>query len=369
MSETRVLVVGAGLAGLAAARTLAHSGFWVEVVERQPSWDDAGTGIYLPGNASRALGALGLEEAVSERAVVIPRQRVSDDRGRLLVEVDLAELWDGVGPCVALARADLHAVLLDGAHEAPLRMGADVGGLREQNGKVSVEFGDGTAGEYDLVIGADGIRSTVRRLAFGDAATAQPVGQVGWRFVTGCPPEVRTWWVMLGHRTAFLMIPIGDGRAYCYCDVVSPSGVDRHHDLDQLFSGYAPPVPELLGSVAPEFVHRSTIEVVALDSWVRGRVVLVGDAAHATSPNMAEGAAMALEDGLVLAECLLRHEGIPAALSEFEARRRPRTEWVRSQTHRRDRTRYLPTVVRNMVLRAFGRRIFSSNYRPLLDEA
>jgi 2-polyprenyl-6-methoxyphenol hydroxylase-like FAD-dependent oxidoreductase len=153
-----------------------------------------------------------------------------------------------------------------------------------------------------------------------------------------------------------------------HCDVVSPSGGDRHHDFDQLFSSYAPPVPELLGSIAPELVHRSTIEEVALDSWVHGRVVLVGDAAHATSPNMAEGAAMALEDGLVLAECLLRHEGIPAALSHFEARRRPRTDWVRSQTHRRDRTRYLPTVVRNMVLRAFGQRIFRSNYRPLLDE-
>jgi 2-polyprenyl-6-methoxyphenol hydroxylase-like FAD-dependent oxidoreductase len=116
-------------------------------------------------------------------------------------------------------------------------------------------------------------------------------------------------------------------------------------------------------------VHRSTIEEVALDSWVRGRVVLVGDAAHATSPNMAEGAAMALEDALVLAECLRRFEAIPVALSAFEARRRPRTDWVRAQTHRRDRTRYLSTPIRTAVLRAFGRRIFRSNYRPLLDEA
>jgi FAD-dependent urate hydroxylase len=115
-------------------------------------------------------------------------------------------------------------------------------------------------------------------------------------------------------------------------------------------------------------VHRSTIEEVVLDTWVRGRVVLVGDAAHATSSNMAEGAAMALEDALVLAECL-RYEATPAALSHFEALRRPRTDWVRAQTHRRDRTRYLPTVVRNMVLRAFGRRIFQSNYRPLRQEA
>jgi FAD-dependent urate hydroxylase len=370
MAETRILVAGAGIAGLAAARTLAGAGFSVEVVEREPAWREGGTGIYLPGNAARALHALGLDQPVLERGVVIPRQRLSDHRGRLLVEVDLAELWDGVGPCVALHRADLHAVLLDGARDVPIRMGVDVRGLSERDGTLSVEFGDGTAGEYDLVIGADGIHSTVRRVAFGNDATARPVGQLGWRFLTACPAEITIWSVMLGHRTAFLTIPIGNGRVYCYCDVMSTSGEDRDEDLDRLFSGFAEPVPSLLDSVADrELVHRSTIEEVALDSWVRGRVVLVGDAAHATSPNMAEGAAMALEDALVLAGCLRRLEAIPAALSAFEVRRRPRTDWVRAQTHRRDRTRYLPTAVRNAVLRAVGRRIFRSNYRPLLDEA
>jgi FAD-dependent urate hydroxylase len=368
--DGRILVVGAGIGGLAVARTLARSGFSPEVVEREPAWTEAGTGIYLPGNASRALRALGLERAVSERGIVIPRQRVSDHRGRLLVEVNLEELWDGVGPCLALERADLHAVLLEGARDVPIRMGADVSGLREQDGAVAVEFGDGTASTYDLVIGADGIRSTVRRFAFGDDATAQPVGQVGWRFVTACPPEVTSWSVMLGHRTAFLTIPIGNDRVYCYCDVASGSNTERHQDLDELFSGFAEPAPSLIASLPDRtLVHRSTIEEVALDAWVRGRVVLIGDAAHATSPNMAEGAAMALEDALVLAECLERSEVVPAALAAFEARRRPRTDWVRAQTHRRDRTRYLPSVVRNAVLRTFGQRIFRSNYRPLLDEA
>jgi 2-polyprenyl-6-methoxyphenol hydroxylase-like FAD-dependent oxidoreductase len=140
--------------------------------------------------------------------------------------------------------------------------------------------------------------------------------------------------------------------------------------LGQLFSGFAAPVSEIVDSVAERgVVHRAAIEEVALDSWVRGRVLLIGDAAHATSPNMAEGAAMALEDALVLAECLQRSDVVPAALSAFEARRRPRTDWVRAQTHRRDRTRYLPAAIRNAVLRAIGQRIFRSNYRPLLDEA
>jgi 2-polyprenyl-6-methoxyphenol hydroxylase-like FAD-dependent oxidoreductase len=367
---TRILVVGAGVAGLSSARALARAGFSVEVVERQPEWNDAGTGIYLPGNAARALRALGLEQALSERAFVIPRQRVSDERGRLLVEIDVEALWAGVGPCLALQRTDLHAVLRDGASEVPIRMGVEISGLGEEDGRPAVEFGDGSAAGYDLVVGADGIHSTVRRLAFGSDAAARPVGQVGWRFLTTCPPEITTWSLMLGHRTAFLTIPVGNGLVYCYCDVVSSPEEQERQDLDGLFSGFAAPVPGLLDSLPnPALVHRSLIEEVALDAWVRGRVVLVGDAAHATSPNMAEGAAMALEDALVLADSLRRFEAVPEALAAFEARRRPRTDWVREQTHRRDRTRYLPAAVRNAVLRTLGGRIFRSNYRPLLEEA
>jgi FAD-dependent urate hydroxylase len=101
---------------------------------------------------------------------------------------------------------------------------------------------------------------------------------------------------------------------------------------------------------------------------VRDRVVLIGDAAHATSPNMAQGAAMALEDALVLAACLCEIASIPDALAAFESRRRPRTDWVGAQTHRRDRTRSLSPPLRNTVLRGLGRRIFRANYRPLMDQ-
>jgi FAD-dependent urate hydroxylase len=116
-------------------------------------------------------------------------------------------------------------------------------------------------------------------------------------------------------------------------------------------------------------VHVSAIEEVTLDSWLQGHVVLVGDAAHATSPNMAQGAAMALEDALVLAECLADVAPIPRALAAFESRRHPRTDWVRTQTHRRDRTRKLPASARNIVLLTVGPRLFRANYAPLLTDA
>jgi FAD-dependent urate hydroxylase len=362
VSTGRVLIVGAGLAGLAAARSLAVADFAVDLVERESAWSGEGTGIFLPGNAVRALRALGLEQAALAKGRVIARQRFSDHRGHLLFEVDVADMWNGVGTCLALHRADLHAVL---AGDVPIRMGVRVSELHQQDGHVGVEFDDGTSGEYDLVLGADGIHSSVRRLAFGNDASTRRVGQVGWRFVTACPPEVATWSVMLGPTTSFLTIPIGNARVYCYCDAASNVVDAREEDPHRFFSAFAEPVQTLLAASNPLAVHCATIEEVALRGWSRGGVLLIGDAAHATSPNMAEGAAMALEDALVLADCLQRLTPIPVALAAFEARRRPRTDWVRTQTHRRDRIRYLPTAVRNPLMRAFGPSIFQANYRPL----
>jgi FAD-dependent urate hydroxylase len=374
VSGWRALIVGGGIAGLALARMLVRVGVTPEVIEREPAWRPAGTGMYLPGDAARALRGLGLEAQVARRAVEIPRQRFCDHRGRLLCEVDVATLWAAVGPCLAVGRAELHEVLREGATGAPVRLGLGVERIEQRDGMASVEFSDGTSGDYDLVVAADGIHSAVRRLVFEPSAVPRPVGQTGWRFLAPRPPEVTTWSVMLGRGTAFLTLPIDGDRVYCYCDVVSPQDHDTperdpRQRLCELFSQFAQPAATLFDALdGAADIHVATIEEVALHSWVRGRVVLIGDAAHATSPNMAQGAAMALEDALVLTHCLRNFPAIPDAIAAFEARRRPRTDWVRAQTHRRDHTRYLPPSIRDNVLRLLGRRIFHANYRPLLDQ-
>jgi FAD-dependent urate hydroxylase len=125
----RVLVVGAGITGLGAARALRQRGFAADVIERAPRWRHTGAGIYLPGNAVRALRALGLESAVAERASPIPHQRLCDHRGRVLADIDTAALWGDVGPCLALHRADLHAVLATHGESVPVRMGVSLQGL------------------------------------------------------------------------------------------------------------------------------------------------------------------------------------------------------------------------------------------------
>jgi FAD-dependent urate hydroxylase len=363
----RILVVGAGLAGLALARALGRAGFEPEVVERAAAFSDVGAGIYLPGNAARALRALELEEAVAERAAAIGRQRFANHRGRLLGEVDLPRFWGRLGPCLALHRADLHAVLREGV---PVRLGCAVRSLERVAGPVEVGFADGRQAAYDLVVGADGLHSTVRRLAV-DGRPPAPVGQQSWRWVAADPPEAGTWSVLLGRGASFLTIPIGGGRVYCYADVLggpAAAGGDPAARLGERFAGFADPVPELVARLPdPGRIHVAPIEQVAQERWGRGAVVLVGDAAHAMSPNMAQGAALAFEDALVLAEELRAAGSLGEALAGFVARRRPRTSWVRAQTHRRDRTRNLPPPLRDPLLRALGQRIYQANYRPLLD--
>jgi 2-polyprenyl-6-methoxyphenol hydroxylase-like FAD-dependent oxidoreductase len=206
MDRRRVLIVGGGIAGLALAPMLARTGVAVDVIERAPAWQPARTGMYLPGNAARALRVIGIEARVASRAIEIRRQRFFDHRGRLLCEVDVAELWAGVGPCLALQRAELHALLREAASDVPIRVGLAVERLAQRDGIVAVGFSDATRGEYDLVVGADGIQSAVRRLAFAPSAVPRPVGQVGWRFLAPRPPEVATWSEMLGRGTAFLTL-------------------------------------------------------------------------------------------------------------------------------------------------------------------
>jgi 2-polyprenyl-6-methoxyphenol hydroxylase-like FAD-dependent oxidoreductase len=188
---------------------------------------------------------------------------------------------------------------------------------------------------------------------------------LSWRFVVDDFPDRTDWRAMLGRGRTFLTVALGGGVVYCYADINKndPAGAGSQ-DWRESFADFADPVPRLLDQATE--AHFAPIEEVVSPTWVAGHVVLIGDAAHATSPNMAQGAAMAVEDALVLA-AMLAQVPLDQALADYERRRRARVMWVQEQTHRRDRTRNLPPMVRNLTLRLAAERIFRSNYGPLRD--
>jgi 2-polyprenyl-6-methoxyphenol hydroxylase-like FAD-dependent oxidoreductase len=369
LQAERVLIVGAGIAGLAVAGALRKRGVRVELIERATQPVAAGAGIYLVGIGTRALRALGAADAALREGQVIATQTFFNRRGTRLADVDVLQFWSECGPCLGVERAVLHRALAEKAAGVDLRFGVTLQSLRQDERQVAVDLSDGTSGTYDFVVGADGIRSSVRRLELG-AAEPRFRGQVGWRFLAQCPSGISGWTVYLHTDRAFLLVPIGGGRAYCYADRVAARPVDdppegRIERLRQSFREFPAAVGEALASIeSAHQVHYAPIEEVASTSVGRGRVLLVGDAAHAMSPNMACGAALALEDALVLADIMAGTA--PGVASQLLHRRSPRIDWVRRQTDKRDRLRALPGMARDLSLRLLAAKIYAGNYRPLL---
>jgi FAD-dependent urate hydroxylase len=361
----RILVVGAGIAGLAAARGLRVAGFRPDVVEELPATMSPGAGIFLPGNATRALRALGLDAPLRPFGDLIFRQVFLDTVGAAMFEVDLAALWAGVGESRAMSRADLQQVLLTGVG-GEVRYDTAVTGLQIVDGAAKVEFSSGAVAEYDLVIGADGRRSTVRAKAgLGGAAT--PTGQTVYRSVVSGGPPVSDWTALLGRKSSFVVMPMGGRRLYCHADETTnlPSPADPLARVRELFGSFGGPVPAILAAM--QKVQMARTDEVVLDTWSAGPVLLVGDAAHATAPTLAQGAAMAFEDAVVLGEVLrATPDDVPAALVAYENRRRPRCGQVREWTRERDRTRDVPAALRDPMLRRRGQRIFTEQYNGLV---
>ena len=371
----RVLIVGAGMAGLTLAIALKRQGLAADMVERQATWPVHGAGIYLVGNAMRALGALNLADDVLRDGALIQTQTLMNHRGRQLAVIDTASVWGACGPCVGIRRADLQSKLVNALGEqaegSQLRFSTTVSSIEQRAQGAFVRFDDGLEGVYDLVVGADGVRSSVRTLVFG---SVQPrfCGQVGWRFLVPCPPSITGWTLYAGDRGVFLFIPVGHGQAYCYADAVvaEPPGDPIVGSLERLrsrFSTYASTVTQALAQLqTSEQIHFAAIEDILQQPWGKGNVLLIGDAAHATSPNMASGAAMAFEDALVLSELITSRRDVAQVLDDYTSKRLERICWVHEQTHRRDKIRNLPPMVRDLLTRLLANKVYRANYAPLV---
>ncbi|GLK79160.1 FAD-dependent oxidoreductase [Methylopila turkensis] len=363
----RILIVGAGIAGLATHRALSQRGFKPTIVDRNPGAGEGGAGLFLPGNSVRALEQLGLLDKLLEHSHPIKRQRIFDENGRLLSEIDAAEFWVGVGPCRAARRSTLWQLLRGGTDTDVIT--TSVAAIDDRGDRCRVRFDDGEIRDYDLLIGADGVGSSVRRLTFQDCRQPEYVGNICWRFIVHNVAGVADWTVLLGRDRSLLCKPISPSELYVYADLAVPKHeVSRYTAatrLEPLFEGIAGPLRPVLTLAQSANVHFAELVRLRLDRWHRGRVVLVGDAAHAGPPSMAQGAGLALEDALVLADEPAASPSLTVALAQFEARRKPRADWVHRQNASRDRARRLPQFVRNALFRFGGPMLYRHSYAPL----
>ena len=372
MSEIEtVLIVGGGIAGLTLGRALHREGLTVELIERSTEWRAEGGGIAVQPNGMRVLRTLGLDGAVERSGQRSRRWSFCDEAGDLLSENDLEALWGDVGPFIGIERTRLQQILVARVEGVRCRLGTFVLGISQHDDRVSVAFSDGRFGNYDLVVGADGITSAVRSLVF-DAIAPSYTGAMAWRSVTPIRPRgLAGLQFLLGEGCFFGLCPVGEGHTYGFGNITAPRThepmVGRLNRLRSHFAGFGGIVQEYLAALeSDEQIHCAPVDWVALDRWHASRVVLVGDAAHASLPMMGQGGCMAMEDACVLAETLCRSATLAEALTTYELRRRPRVSWIHEESQAVAHSFRLPPPVRNDAMRQFGDQMFQHRFAPLL---
>lgn len=335
-NENRVVIVGGGIAGLVLGRALSLRGVPVELIERSEALRAMGAGITLGANAVRVLAELGLTAELEARGRKLDGGAITDERGRVLSAANLDEVEARYGRTLAIDRGELHAVLQAGITRGDgaavrLRFGVTIASLEDSPSGLSCELSDGTRLTARAVIGADGIRSRVRELVWGPN---EPVysGYTCWRWTGRVPGGVTRLVEMWGAGRRVGVVPLVGENVYAFFVANAPQGTPLDptrrragyvRNEFEAFGGDVPRVLTALGDDAAELLHHD-IEEVLQSPWVHGRVALVGDAAHAMTPNLGQGAAMAIEDTIVLARELASRADTNAALREYEAKRRPR---------------------------------------------
>jgi 2-polyprenyl-6-methoxyphenol hydroxylase-like FAD-dependent oxidoreductase len=326
-----IIVAGAGPGGLVAALALHRAGFAVRLLERAPAVRAAGAGLTLQVNAMRMLGALDLLEPVASQGELLAAATVQTGDGRALSEIHMEDSRARFGaPGVAIHRGVLSQVLADALPEGILRCGAEVHAVAQDQQGVTVTLAGGEELRGSALVGADGIHSRVRAGSFPDARIRY-AGYTCWRGIApiarplGAGTSAELW----GRGRRFGIVPISATETYWFATentvADGSDGDDVKAEMLARFSAFADPVAKLLDATpADAFLRNDIIDLQPLDRWTDGRVALMGDAAHAMTPNMGQGACQAIEDAVVLAHALADASSIPEGIAEFESLRKVR---------------------------------------------
>jgi 2-polyprenyl-6-methoxyphenol hydroxylase-like FAD-dependent oxidoreductase len=365
----RVVVIGAGIGGLATAIALERAGIEPLVVERAPRLEEVGYGLVLSANAVTALRALGLLDGVAARGSRVRRAEVRLPGGETLTSIDYeAAGWDTYG----VLRSELQRAMLASVPPERLRLGTTCTGATE-DGRVQL---DGDELIADAVIGADGIHSVVRRSLFGEEPLRYG-GHRAWRAGTrltegrALDAFVEVW----GRGGGFGFGPAGDDCVYWYCfeavSVDTPPPAALPEWLLERYGEWFDPIPELIRSTDPRTIHSTfTYDRRPSKTWGRGRVTLMGDVAHPMKPNIGQGAAQAVEDAVVLGTCLAAAARPEDGLRAYERRRVRRAASIVRASRQVGRMAELssPLAVRmrNVLVKALPDRLALAQQRRIL---
>ncbi|WP_198085929.1 FAD-dependent oxidoreductase [Variovorax sp. E3] len=341
-----VLIVGAGIAGCSAAIALADKGFRVTLIEKQAEWRFQSSGIFIYSNGLEALRRVGVLPRILEAGFAIEdgRNVYLDHLGAPIVDVFYPRSSGGAAPIVGIKRAEMHRVLaarLD-ALGVEILLATTVAKIDAPAGgdHAEVTLSDGGTRRFDLVVGADGIRSQVREAVTGPVAPRY-TGFGVWRSVHERPRAFDAKVMMMGIGKRLGIMPISDDRLYIFGTVGEPA--DRWYPKDswprqmrERFAEFGGPARQFLDQIGAdsEVLYTAVEEVQAPLPWHAGRVLLIGDAAHASTPFMGQGGAMAVEDAVVLADMLARHGIADATLRAFGERRYPMCRFVQDASRK-----------------------------------
>ncbi len=352
MENLKVIIVGGGIGGITSALCLAKYGFDITVFEQSEAVSTPGAGIQLSPNCSRVLHHLGLEKALKGCAFLPEATQFRHWRtGKVIGETPLgAEVAERFGaPYYHIHRGDLLQVLMAALKECPtvtLKTGIKISDFSQDETGVQVSFDD-TVIRADLLIGADGIHSNIHSLLWGDSAPRY-TGNVAWRLLVPAnrlpegliKPMSTAWW---GPGKHFVHYYVRQGELVnCVC-VVEKAGWDVEswtergdlHELRSDFAGWHSTIQSLIHCADEDSIYKWALyDRAPMSRWGQGRVTLLGDACHPTLPFMAQGAAMAIEDAMVLANCLDTGTEVAASLNQYEHLRHARTAWIQNGSRR-----------------------------------
>jgi 2-polyprenyl-6-methoxyphenol hydroxylase-like FAD-dependent oxidoreductase len=337
VAPSTALIVGGGIGGMAAAIALARRGWSIDLIDHDPAWKAYGAGITLTGPTLRAFDQLGVFEAIRAHAYTGDGIDICGVDGAVISHVSTPRpVGSGVPGSGGVLRSILHRILSERVLAAgcAVRLGLSVESINQDDAGAGVAFTDGSRGCYPLVIGADGVFSRMRSLLFPKAPAPAYTGQVCWRLTAPRPAQVERRRFFLGGPAKVGLCPVSRDEMYMFLLETTPTKTRPrlvlHEQLRTFLAGYGGVVGEIRdGLTADSPIVPRPLEALLLPApWFAGRTILIGDAAHSTTPQLASGAGLAVEDALVLAEALAETPTVGAAFERFMARRYDRCRLV-----------------------------------------